>query len=214
MGKEFVVSNMISRKAALTMTFLTLLIGLVSAWISSAFLFAFTLVAAFLGTLYSVPPFRLKMRYPFSTLIQFVGCFLPFLAGATSVNTVTLQTIIISSLFAILTVIHRLVHEIQNYKVDLQTGKETVAVVKGLRTAETLLKLAVLVGVSEFAVFFVLGWFSIFFVSIFLLYMFITILAPLWLRYIHQSPKIIILPITQFSSFILLLIVLVYYGKF
>lgn len=213
MGKELIVSKIISRKTALTITSSILLIGLVSAGFASVSLFAVAFAMALLGTLYSAPPFRLKMKYPFSTLIQFAGCFLPFLAGVASISTVTLQTIIISSIFAVLAMIHRFGHEIENYKVDLLTGKGTVAVTKGLRTAKTFYRLSALVGVVEFAFFFVFGWLNMVLLLLFVLYLFITIVPWVWLRYVPRSLKKVFVPLTMVSGFVLLFTVLLLYGK-
>ena len=213
MGKELIVSNIISRKAALTVTFSIVLFGLVSSAFASASLFAVALAMALLGTLYSAPPFRLKMKYPFSTLIQFAGCFLPFLAGVATISTVTLQTIIISSIFAVLAMIHRFSHEIKHYKVDLLTEKKTVAVTKGLSTATTLFRLSIMVGVVEFALFFVLGWFNTVYSFLFILYLTITIAPYTWLRRMPAILKPIFSRVIIFSSFILLFTVLLLYGK-
>jgi len=213
MDKKLIVSNIISRKTALAVTFSILLVGLVSAGFASVSLFVVALAMASLGTLYSVPPFRLKMKYPFSTLIQFVGCFLPFLAGVASISTVTLQTIIISSIFAVLAMIHRFAHEVKHYKVDLQTGKGTVAVTKGLRTATTLFRLFPLIGVVELALFFVLGWFDAALLFLFVLYLIITIAPWFWLRHMPRSLRTMFKPAVMFSSFVLLFTVLLLYGK-
>jgi len=213
MGKEMIISNIISRKTALAITFSVVLVGLLSAGFASVSLFAVALAMALLGTLYSVPPFRLKMKYPFSTLIQFAGCFLPFIAGVASIGTVTLQTVIVSSIFAVLAMIHRFAHEIKHYKVDLITAKGTVAVTKGLKTATTLFRLSVLVGVVEFAFFFVLGWFNTFSLFLFVLYLTITIAPSFWLRHMPASVRKIFGPITMFSSYVLLFAVLLLYGK-
>lgn len=213
MGKKLIVSNIISRKTALIITSSILLVGLVSAGFASLSLFAVALAMALLGTLYSAPPFRLKMKYPFSTLIQFAGCFLPFLAGVASISTVTLQTVIISSIFAVLAMIHRFGHEIQHCEVDLLTGKGTVAVMKGLRTARTLYILSALVGVIELAFFFVLGWFNLVLTFLFVSYVAIIIVPWVWLRYMPRSLKRIFIPIIMVSSFVLLFTVLLLYGK-
>lgn len=213
MRKELIVSNVVSRKTALTVTFSILLIGLVSAGFVSVSLFAVALAMALLGTLYSAPPFRLKMKYPFSTLIQFAGCFLPFLAGVASISTITLQAIIISSIFAVLAMIHRFAHEIHNYKVDLLTGKGTVAARKGLRTVRNFYRLSALVGVIEFAFFFVLGWLNIVFLFLFIFYVAIIIVPGVWLRYIPRSLKTIFVFTINVSSFVLLFIVLLLSGK-
>jgi len=213
MGKELIVPKTISRKTALTITFSLLLVGLVSTLVASVSLFALNLAAAFLGTLYSVPPFRLKMKYPFSTLIQFAGCFLPFLAGVASIGTVTLQTIVISSIFAVLAMIHRFAHEIKHYKVDLATGKGTVAVTKGLKTATTFFRLSALVGVVEFAFFFALGWFDAVILFLFILYLALTIAPSFWLRHMPAPVKTIFNPIIMLSSYVLLFTVLLLYNK-
>lgn len=213
MGKELIVSKMISKKAALAVILSVLLIGVVSAWITSIDLFALVLAAAFLGTIYSAPPLRLKMKYPFSTLVQFASCFLPFLGGVASISNVTFQAIIVSSIFAVLTIIHRFVHEIGNYKADLLTGKETVAVVKGLGTAWNLCILSAILGLTEFMVFFVLGWFSTVFVFLFIIYLIICIVPWAWLRYMPRPLRKFFIPIVMVSGFILLFIVLLLYGK-
>jgi 4-hydroxybenzoate polyprenyltransferase len=213
MGKELIVSNIISRKMALAITFSILLVGLVSAGFASLSLFAVASAMALLGTLYSVPPFRLKMKYPFSTLIQFTGCFLPFLAGVASISIVTLQALILSSIFAVLVMVHRFAHEIKHYRVDLLTGKGTVAVKKGLRTTTALFRLSALLGAVEFAVFFVLGWFNMVFLFLFVLYLVITIAPWVWLRHMPGSLKTILGRAITFSGFLLLLTVLLMYGK-
>jgi 4-hydroxybenzoate polyprenyltransferase len=207
-GKELVITNLISRKVALAATFSFLLFGLISAWFASTGLFAFCLSAAVLGTLYSAPPFRLKMIYPFSTLIQFVGCFLPFLAGIASISNVTLQTTILSSSFAVLAITHRFGHEMVMYSVDIQTGKKTVAVVKGLRITQMLLRLSFLVGIAELVVFLILGWLNIVFMFLLAVYVSISIVPSIWLRHISQPLRAIFTRILSFSSFILLLTIL------
>lgn len=213
MGKDLIVSNIISRKMALAMTFSFLLVGLVSAGFASVSLFVVASAMALLGTLYSVPPFRLKMKYPFSTLIQFAGCFLPFLAGVASINIVTLQALIISSIFAVLAMIHRFAHEIKHYKVDLVTGKETVAVKKGLETTTKLFRLSALLGAVEYVAFFVLGWFNTVSLFLFVLYLALIIAPWVWIRHMPESLKEILSIVITFSSYILLFIVLLVYGK-
>lgn len=213
-GKGLIVSKIISKKTTLSITVSILMIGFVSAVITSLDFLLVVLLMALLGTLYSVPPFRLKMKYPFSTLTQFVGCFLPFLAGIASIDTITLRTIIISSIFAVLAMVHRLQHEIGNYKADLQTGKGTVAVVKGLTITKIFLSLCVLVGISEFAIFFIFGWFNIVFSFLFVLYLTMIILFPLSLRYTPKSLKRTFFPILHVSGLVLLFAALALYGKF
>jgi 4-hydroxybenzoate polyprenyltransferase len=177
-------------------------------------LFLLSCIMALFGTLYSAPPFRLKMVYPFSTMIQFAGCFLPFLAGVAFISIVTFQTIIISSVFAALAMIHRFEHEIKNYKADVQTGKKTVAVIRGLRTAQMLLRLCAFVGVAEFAAFFILGWLNMVLLFLFVLYVFAIILSWRWLSYVPPSLRTVFARLEMVSSFILLFIVLLVYRKF
>ena len=211
-GKELIVSNTISKKIALSVTYSFLLIGLLSTYLSSAILFALCLSAAILGTLYSAPPFRLKMIYPFSTLIQFVGCFLPFLAGVAAISTLTLSAIVISSVFAAIAMIHRFDHEIGNYRVDFQTGKKTIAVIRGLRTAFWLRRLSILIGVAEFIAFFFLGWLNLALLFLFGLYLFMVIFQEVWLRLLPPPLKTIFDTLMMLSSYFLLLVVLLLYG--
>lgn len=213
-GQQLIVSKVISQRTALTITFLILLIGLLSTWMGSLSLFLLSCIMALFGTLYSAPPFRLKMVYPFSTLIQFAGCFLPFLAGVTLISTMTFQTIIISSFFAVLAMVHRFLHEIENYKVDAQTGKKTFAVTRGLRTAQMLLRLCAFVGVAEFAAFFILGWLNVVLLFLFALYVFAIIISWRWRSYMPPSLRTVFARLEMVSSFFLLFIVLLVYGKF
>ena len=222
MGKELIVSNIISRRTALAMTFLSVIIGLISAWITSLSFFIIASAIVLIATVYSVPPFRLKMKYPFSTLTQFAGMFLPFIAGVASISTVTIQTMIISSAFAVLAMIHRFDHEIRTYEADLLTGKETVAVTKGLKTAKTLRKLCALVGIAESAVFFLLGWVDTVFLFLFILYVVIYtfIVTEAWVSHLPFLKKmsISIMLVSRalilVSSYALLILVLILYGHF
>ena len=208
MGKELIVSKVISTKTALTVILSVLLVGLISAWITSVSLLVLTLAAAFFGTIYSAPPLRLKMKYPYSTLVQFASCFLPFLGGVAVLDNISIQAAIISSIFAVLTVFHRFMHEIQNYKADFLTGKRTIAVVKGLKTTETLAKLSVAVGLVEFSIFYVLGWLTPIFALFFVLYLIICIAPWNWLMYMPQPVKKAFAPMIKVSGFALLLVVL------
>lgn len=207
-GKESVVSKVISRRTALYLTFVILMIGLASSGISSFQLFLITLLMAFLGTIYSAPPLRLKMNYPFSTLIQFVGSFLPFLAGFVAIRAITWQAIMISSLFSFLAMVHRLDHEIFFYKVDIDTGKNTVAVVKGLKIARTLRRICLLTGITEFIAFFALGLFDLTFLSLFVFYLLLCVEHSAWLHLLPAFLKETIAPLLKISSFVLFLFVL------
>ena len=212
-SRQLTVSKVISQRTALTITFLILLIGLLSAWAASLSLFLLCCIMALFGTVYSAPPFRLKMEYPFSTLIQFAHCFLPFLAGVAFISTVTFQTIIISSFFAFLAMIQRFKHEIENYKVDKQTGKKTVAVVGGLRTAQMLGRLCAFVAVVEFAAFLILGWLNVVLTFLFVLYVFGIIMWWKWLSYMNPPFRTVFARLEMVSSYILFFIVLLMYGK-
>jgi 4-hydroxybenzoate polyprenyltransferase len=213
-GKELIVSNIISRRTALAITFISLIIGLISAWLTSLSFFVIASAIVLLSTVYSVPPFRLKMKYPFSTLTQFAGMFLPFVAGVASVSTVTIQAFVISSVFAVLAMIHRFDHEIYTFEADLLTGKETVAVTKGIETAKTLRRLCAFVGIAEFAVFFIAGWVNYVFLFLFILYLitYTYILREDWL-YRVPSMRIISIPMIMASSYVLLFIVFLLYGE-
>jgi 4-hydroxybenzoate polyprenyltransferase len=212
MGKELIISNIISRRTALTLTLLSVIIGLVSAWITSLSFFIITSAFVLVSTVYSVPPFRFKMKYPISTLTQFAGIFLPFVAGVASVSVVTIQAFVISSVFAVLAIIHRFDHEIYTFEADLLTGKHTVAVTKGIETAKTLRRLCAFVGIAEFAVFFIVGWVDSVFLFLFILYLIIYyyILRSLFDR---VRSMIITVPTIIASSYILLFVVLLLYGE-
>jgi 4-hydroxybenzoate polyprenyltransferase len=213
MGKKLIVSNVISRSTALTITLLSVIIGLVSAWFGSLNFFIVASLIVLLSTVYSVPPFRLKMKYPYSTLTQFAGIFLPFIAGVALIGTVTIEVVIISSVFAVLAMIHRFQHEIATREADFITGKQTVAVTKGLRTAKTLRKLCAFIGIAEFAVFFVLGWVDTIFLLLFILYvvLYTLIVTEAWVGRLPFLRKMSI-PIILVSSYALLIFVLFLYG--
>jgi len=213
MGKELVVSNIISVKMALALTFSILALGLLSAWFTSVNLFIVCSFMAFLGTIYSAPPLRLKMAYPYSTGSQFIGCFLPFLAGVSCLRPITLKDIAVSSIFAMLAMTHRFEHEIENYEVDRKTNKKTVAVVNGLRTAEWLKKTCIMLGVVEFILFFIFGWFSLVFLLFFLLYLVLCIDYHFWFRRLPRNLRKITTPVIMVSGFVLLFLVLLISGR-
>ena len=195
MGKRLIVSSIMPRWLALSITVTILFAGLASTLLASVNLFFTVLLMALLGTIYSVPPLRFKQQYPFSTLVQFVGCFLPFLAGVTTLSMLTPHALLISSLFSFLAMTYRFEHEIENYSVDLMTNKKTVAVVHGRITARRLSKLCLFVGLAEFALFFALGWFSRVFLLMFILYIFVCIIHSKWLRYLPRYLRTVILPV-------------------
>jgi 4-hydroxybenzoate polyprenyltransferase len=212
-GKKLIVSGIISRKTALTMTLLILIVGLVSTWMTSLSLFFLAVLMAFLGTVYSVPPFRLKMRYPYSTLTQFVGCFLPFLAGVAVLLPISLQPLIITSVFGFITMVHRFMHEIHNYEMDAMTGKMTVAVRKGLMTARVLRIAFLLIGITEFLVFSFFGLVSLGLVLLFFVYLLLCV-ENLWANHLPEPlnklaglaltvASLILLPISIFVTAIL-----------
>ncbi|MFB3890208.1 MAG: UbiA family prenyltransferase [Candidatus Bathyarchaeia archaeon] len=212
-GKQLIVTKVISSRTAFLVTFSALLIGLFSAWMGSLSLLLIACVMALFGTLYSAPPFRLKMIYPFSTLIQFAGCFLPFLAGIAVIGNVTAQAVVISSVFALLAMIHRFDHEIENYRTDLQTKKNTVAVVKGLKATVRLRRLSIFIGAAELVAFFILGWLNVVLFFLFALYVPLIVVPSLWLRYVPQPLKSKLAHLLMMSGFILLVVVLILFNR-
>jgi len=205
MGKKLIVSRVFSQKTALAIAVSILVFGLTSAWLGSVNLFFVAVFMAFLGTIYSAPPLRLKMKYPFSTITEFVGCFLPFLAGVTVLSSLTWQPIIISSVFCFLAMVHRFMHEIYYSEIDSATGKMTVAVKKGVKTAKTFRKAFLLIGVLEFLLFSLLGWVSFGLLLLFFIYVLLCV-ENLWVNYLPRSLNELAAPFMAISGLFLFLI--------
>lgn len=213
-GKKRIVHQVITKRTALALTGLGLIGSLVSAWFVSVSFFLVVSFMSFLGTIYSVPPLRLKMKYPYSTLLLFIGDFLPFLAGVATVTLINWRSLLVSSSFSLLALSHRFEHEINYYDVDYLTGKKTVAVVNGVETVLKLRKICLLVGAMEFLFFLFYGWFSFTFVFLFVLYLFLCVTNSIWMSYLPKSTMMITHPVLMVSSFILFLIFFMLYGKF
>jgi len=203
MGKKLIVSGVISRKTALAITFLLLVIGLASAWFATLDLFFIAAFMAFLGTVYSAPPLRLKMKYPFSTLTQLIGCFLPFLAGVAVLFPIDWKSIIISSAFCFLAMVHRFTHEIYYSEIDSMTSKITVAVKKGVKTTKMLRTTFLFIGTVEFLFFSILGWVSLGSLLLFLLYLSLCV-ETLWMSYLPKPLNKLVTQIIPVSGLVLL----------
>jgi len=204
-----IVGAIISRDVALGLSSVVLLIGLMFAWFISIAFFQIALLMAFIGTIYSVPPLRLKMKYPYSTLLLFIGDFLPFLAGIAVIRFIDWSAIIISSSFSFLALVHRFQHEIDYFQVDLETGKKTIAVVNGVRVARILRNICIFVGIIEFLVFFLLEWFSLSFLFLFFIYFVLCVKYSIWLNYLPRRLRNVIASILMFSAFLFFFFVLV-----
>jgi 4-hydroxybenzoate polyprenyltransferase len=205
-GKKRIIDSIISKRPAALLTILSLTLGLVSAWFCSLSLVIICLVMAGLGTIYSAPPFRLKMKYPYSTMIQFVGCFLPFLAGVAALTAVDLRSVVVSTVFGFLAVVHRFRHEVHFQQVDRETGKMTFAVVKGMKTAGTLRFAFLIGGIMEFAVFSIIGLISILPLILFPLYVLLCVENSFWLTHLPKTLRSIFNVLVAVSGFVLLLI--------
>jgi len=159
-GKKLVVSQEISVRNALLISLFMLFSGLIVSLFVSKLLFLVVVLIVILSTLYSVPPVRYKRHFPLSTLGEFVGAILPFLSGYVILGSVYYEAIIVSMVFALITMYWRFFHESHFYEVDCQTGKLTFAVVYGPKMPKILRRVCLLVSIIESLILFALGWFS------------------------------------------------------
>lgn len=212
-GKEQVVSTKIPPRTALLLSSLALLAGLGSALLASTDFLLVVILMMFLGTIYSVPPLRLKMKYPYSTLLLFLGDFLPFLAGFALLQPLNLKAFATSSPFSLLAMDHRFEHEIDNYSIDKRTGKMTVAVKKGVKTARFLRRMCVIAGLGGFLLLFLLGWFSLPFVCLFALYFFLCVKWAIWFWRLPKLLQGFLSPLLVFSNLLILVIALLAFGQ-
>lgn len=171
--KKLVVSEEISVRDALLISSIILLIGLAIAWFVSELSFLIALIIVILSTPYSVPPIRYKKRFPFSTLGEIAGSFLPFIFGYAILGAIDYRAVVVAPFFALTQVFWRLVHERRFRDIDLKTGKKTVVIVYGLEAAKAISRICVVFAVSEVLILFFLGWFSLeflFFLGLFYLF--------------------------------------------
>ncbi|MFQ6063900.1 MAG: UbiA family prenyltransferase [Candidatus Bathyarchaeia archaeon] len=208
-GKQRIVGVIISRDVALGLSGFVLVIGLMFSWYVSISFFQIALLMAFIGTIYSVPPLRLKMKYPYSTSLLFIGDFLPFLAGISVLSFIDWSVVVMSSSFSFIALVHRFQHEIDYFEVDLETGKKTIAVVNGVRVTRMLRNICIFVGIIEFLVFILLGWFSPSFLFLFLAYLVLCVEYSIWLDHLPLRLQNVISPVLMFSGFLFFFLVAV-----
>jgi len=189
-GKKMVVSEEISVKDALLMSLIMLISGLtISLFVSPSFLLI-VLVIVTLSTLYSVPPIRYKRIFPFSTLGEFLGAFMPFLAGYAVLGAVDFRAFIVSAFFALTSQYWRFFHETLFCEVDRKLGKATFAVVYGPKVSKNLGRLCLSIAVIESVVLFGLGTFSLQFSLLLALYLLLSLGFWYWfIDYIPPGPR-------------------------
>jgi 4-hydroxybenzoate polyprenyltransferase len=204
-GKDLIVSKVLSKRLAFSLTTLVLVGSLISSWLTSLNLFLLVASMAFLGTIYSAPPFRLKMKYPFSTLIQLIGCYLPFLAGVAALISISLEALILSSVFCFLAVVHRFDHEIHFFQADMKTSKKTIAVVKGVESAKKWRATFLVAGLAESVFLLFLNLASLVFFVLILVYVALCI-NSFWSDYLPKPLKAVARLIINVSGLLLLLV--------
>ncbi len=172
-NKKIVVSEEISVRDALLVSTIMLLIGLAISWFVSELSFFIALLIVTLSTPYSVPPIRYKQKFPFSTLGEIAGSFLPFIFGYAILGTIDSRAVVVTPFFVLTQVFWRLIHERRFRDIDLNTGKKTVAIVYGEEAAKVISRICVVLAVSGVLILFFLGWFSLeflFFLGLFYLF--------------------------------------------
>jgi len=200
-----IIGDRISKvEAALSIVFVSS-VGLILSVLVSTHFLIISLLIALMATLYSAPPIRYKEIYPFSTLGEIVGNFLPFLAGYAIINPIDWKAILVAVIPATAATNNRFRHEIKMFNFDRSTGKKTVAVVHGLQTAKVLARVCMILNLVEILMFPVLLLFSLKFLLLLLLYMFLA--YALWYGFLRGLTR----KIFGFSwGFMFSLLILVY----
>lgn len=171
--KKLIVSVEISVRDALLISTIMLFVGLAISWFVSESSFFVGLAIVTISTLYSVPPVRYKYKFPYSTLGEIAGSFLPFLFGVAILGSIDYRAVAITPFFALTQIFWRLVHERRMRNIDLETGKKTVAIKYGERVSKIISRTCVAIAISEALVLFLLGWLSptfLFFLGLFYLF--------------------------------------------
>lgn len=180
-SKKLVVSVEISFRDALLLSLTMLILGLTLSWLVSTYFFLIVLLIVGLSTLYSVPPVRFKRIFPFSTIGESVGAFLPFLSGYAILGPLDIKVLIVSVFFGLITIHWRFYHEAWFYEVDRKTGKQTFAIVYGPKTALAIGRVVFLFSLVESLVLFVLAWISLSFFVLLILYFIFTSSPWYWI---------------------------------
>lgn len=207
-SKMHIVSEVISFKHALLLSIVMLAFGLITAWFINNQFFVIALLLTSLSTLYSVPPVRYKQTYPYSTLGEIAGAFLPFLAGYAIIGSIEPRGLIVSAIFALVSTSGRFRHEAHYYKDDQKTGKMTIAVVHGADSAVFLSKLCVILAITESLLLTVLGWFSIAFLFLLGLYLFFAL--EIWRWFFHLSIRTFVALFWSFGFTSLAIVILLF----
>jgi len=188
-GKKIIVSEEISIRDALLLALIMLGLGMtISCFISKSFIVIILLITV-LSTFYSVPPIRYKQRFPFSTLGEFIGSFLPFLSGYTILGSADFRAVIVSLPFALFSMYWRFHHESVFHEVDRKTGKVTFAVVYGQWIAKTLGYTCLLLSTLVLLILFIFGWSS--FNFLFLSGIYLLFMLGFWYWFYEYIPRFV-----------------------
>jgi 4-hydroxybenzoate polyprenyltransferase len=188
-NKKLVVSVEISVRNALLISTIMLFVGLAISWFVSELSFFVGLAIVIISTLYSVPPVRYKYKFPYSTLGEIAGSFLPFLFGVAIIGSIDYRAVVITPFFALTQIFWRLIHERRMRDIDLKTGKKTVAIKYGERVSKIVSRICVAIAISEALVLFLFGWLSptfLFFLGLFYLFGF-----GFWAYLRKYTPKVV-----------------------
>jgi 4-hydroxybenzoate polyprenyltransferase len=188
-NKKLVVSVEISVRDALVISVIMLFVGLTISWFVSQLSFFVGLTIVIISTLYSVPPVKYKYKFPYSTLGEIAGSFLPFLFGVAILGSIDYRSVVITPFFALTQVFWRLIHERRMRDIDLKTGKRTIAIKYGERVSRIISRISVAIAIFEALVLFLFGWLSptfLFFLGLFYLFGF-----GFWYYLQRYTPRII-----------------------
>lgn len=190
-GKKLVVSVEISFRDALALSLAMLIVGLLVSWFISYSFFLIILAIVILSSLYSVPPVRYKRIFPFSTIGESIGAFLPFLSGYAILGSLDVKAIVVSVVFGLVTIHWRFFHESRFYEVDQKTGKSTFAVAYGPKTTLLVGRACLIFSLIESLLLFIFAWISPNFFFFLIIYFIFTSSPWYWIKSLKHVRNLI-----------------------
>jgi 4-hydroxybenzoate polyprenyltransferase len=180
--KKRVVMGRISLREARVVVVLLLVIGLSLSLLVSLQFAVIEGALVILSTLYTAPPIRYKNAYPFSTLGEMTGSFLPLLGGFTAIAPLQWSSLVVALVAAVPTFFEntywRFWHECRMVDFNRLTGKKTFAVIHGVEFTNTLKRTMFFLALVATGLLVIAGPFSVAFKLSLLVYEWLALTLP------------------------------------
>jgi lycopene elongase/hydratase (dihydrobisanhydrobacterioruberin-forming) len=139
-----IASKKISKKTAVVLNLLFIIIALVLSFFITLEVFLFCAFLLFLGWAYSAPPFRLKGRPVLDIIVHFIGFFSYIIWGSLLSGSISLISWLVAISIGIWSTIPQISNHIHDYSYDKKSNTRTFAVWIGLDKAKIAIEIVML----------------------------------------------------------------------